>query len=115
VVKKLRNSGWGYDRIVGALANLGHAVSDQTVGNILRRYGIQPALKRSQNTTWNDFIASHIRNATDEHPGFLHGQRHLLHDRDAEFCAAFLDVLRSSGIAERCADLRQWQGRDDPR
>jgi hypothetical protein len=35
------NSGWGYDRIVGALANLGHTVSDQTVGNILRRYGIQ--------------------------------------------------------------------------
>src|ERR1700745_3076692 len=26
------NSGWGYDRIVGALANLGHRVSDQTVG-----------------------------------------------------------------------------------
>ena len=42
------NSGWGYDRIVGALANLGHAVSDQTVGNILRRYGIQPAPERSQ-------------------------------------------------------------------
>ena len=37
------NSGWGYDRIVGALANLGHSVSDQTVGNILRRYGITPA------------------------------------------------------------------------
>src|SRR6476619_1937428 len=54
------NSGWGYDRIVGALANLGHAVSDQTVGNILRLYGIQPAPKRSQNTTWKDFIASHM-------------------------------------------------------
>jgi putative transposase len=27
------NRGWGYDRIVGALANLGHQVSDQTVGN----------------------------------------------------------------------------------
>ena len=54
------NSGWGYDRIVGALANLGHAVSDQTVGNILRRYGIQPAPKRSQSTTWKDFIASHL-------------------------------------------------------
>ena len=26
------NSGWGYDRMVGALANLGHVVSDQTVG-----------------------------------------------------------------------------------
>jgi hypothetical protein len=26
------NSGWGYDRIVGALANLGYEVSDETVG-----------------------------------------------------------------------------------
>src|SRR3981081_2676472 len=42
------NSGWGYDRIVGALANLGHPVSDQTVGNIFRRYGIQPGPKRRQ-------------------------------------------------------------------
>jgi hypothetical protein len=55
------NSGWGYDRIVGALANLGHLVSDQTVGNILRRYGIQPAApKRRQNATWKDFIARHM-------------------------------------------------------
>src|ERR1035441_1769947 len=54
------NCGWGYDRIVGALANLGHSVSDQSVGNILRRYGIAPAPKRSQNTTWKDFIASHM-------------------------------------------------------
>jgi hypothetical protein len=36
------NSGWGYDRIAGALAILGHRVSDQTVGNILRRFGIAP-------------------------------------------------------------------------
>src|SRR5262245_17047520 len=34
------NSSWGYDRIAGALSNLGHKVSDQTVGNILRRHGI---------------------------------------------------------------------------
>src|ERR1700674_3398735 len=27
------NPSWGYDRIAGALANLGHQVSDQTVGN----------------------------------------------------------------------------------
>ena len=38
------------------------------------------------------------RNATDESSGFLRGQRYLLHDRDTKFCAAFLDVLRSSGI-----------------
>ncbi|MEP6960906.1 MAG: helix-turn-helix domain-containing protein [Acidobacteriota bacterium] len=44
------NPGWGYDRIVGALANLGHQISDQTMGNILRRNGIAPAPKRSQIT-----------------------------------------------------------------
>src|SRR3954454_7717881 len=54
------NSGWGYDRIVGALANVGHAVSDQTVGNILRRYGILPAPKRSHKTTWKQFLAAHM-------------------------------------------------------
>src|SRR5438552_14327975 len=54
------NSGWGYDRIVGALANLGHRVSDQTIGNILRRHGLAPAPKRSQNTTWKEFIRSHM-------------------------------------------------------
>src|SRR5438552_1894857 len=54
------NPSWGYDRIVGALANLGHVVSDQAVGNILRGHGIAPAPKRSQNTTWKDFIAAHM-------------------------------------------------------
>jgi putative transposase len=53
-------AGWGYDRIVGALANLGHHVSDQTVGNVLRRHSIEPAPKRSQNTTWREFIESHM-------------------------------------------------------
>src|SRR6476469_4649243 len=60
VIFARENRGWGYDRIVGALANLGHPVSDQTVGNIPRRYGIAPAPKRSQNTTWKDFIAAHM-------------------------------------------------------
>jgi transposase InsO family protein len=54
------NSGWGYDRIAGALANLGHEVSDQTVGNVLRRHGMAPAPKRSQTTAWRDFIAAHM-------------------------------------------------------
>jgi hypothetical protein len=54
------NSGWGYDRIVGALANLGYPVSDQTVGNILRRRGIAPVPERSQRTTWKDFIRRHV-------------------------------------------------------
>jgi len=61
VVRMAReNSSWAYDRIAGALANLGHHVSDQTIGNILKRHGIAPAPKRSQNTTWKDFIAAHM-------------------------------------------------------
>lgn len=52
------NSGWGYDRIVGALANLGHRVSDQTVGNVLRGYGIPPVAKRRRKTTWKDFVSA---------------------------------------------------------
>jgi putative transposase len=51
------NSGWGYDRIAGALSNLGYRVSDETIGNVLRRHGIAPAPKRGQNTTWKEFIA----------------------------------------------------------
>jgi len=53
------NPSWGYDRIVGALANLGHRVSDQTVGNVLRRHGISPAPKRKHTVSWKDFIRSH--------------------------------------------------------
>jgi hypothetical protein len=44
---------------VGALANLGHPVSDRTVGNILRRHHIAPAPERSRSTTWKEFIRSH--------------------------------------------------------
>ena len=54
------NPTWGYDRIAGGLANVGHDVSDQTVGNVLRRHGIAPAPKRSQTTTWKEFIQSHM-------------------------------------------------------
>jgi putative transposase len=56
VIRLARESrGWGYDRIVGALANLGFQVSDQTVGNILRRHNIAPAPERSRTTTWKEF------------------------------------------------------------
>src|SRR5450830_101395 len=54
------NRSWGYDRIVGALANLGHEVSDQTVGNILRRHGLPPAPEHKHTTTWAAFIRAHL-------------------------------------------------------
>lgn len=61
IVRMARENGtWGYDRIAGAVANLGHHVSDQTVGNVLRRHGIPTAPKRSQTTTWKEFISAHM-------------------------------------------------------
>jgi hypothetical protein len=38
------NPTWGYRRIQGALANLGHSIDKITVRNILRRHHIDPAL-----------------------------------------------------------------------
>jgi len=61
VVRMAReNRSWGYDRIVGALANLGYRLSDQTVGNVLKRHGIPPAPTRKKTTTWNEFIHTHM-------------------------------------------------------
>jgi len=54
------NRTWGYDRIVGALKHLRYTISDQTVGNILRRHGIPPALERKHTTTWQEFFHAHM-------------------------------------------------------
>jgi putative transposase len=54
------NRSWGYDRIVGALANLGLTVSAQTVGNVLKRHGIPPAPERKTTTTWKEFVRTHM-------------------------------------------------------
>ena len=41
------NRSWGYERISGALKNLGHRVSDTTVANVLRRNGLPPVAERT--------------------------------------------------------------------
>jgi transposase InsO family protein len=145
------NRSWGYRRIVGALSNLGHEISHQTVANVLKRHGLAPTPEREKKMAWREFIRSHTevlaavdfftaevwtagglmtyyvvafmrvasrrvciagittspdsrwmeqmaRNATLADIGFLGGCRHLLHDRDAKFCAAFDAILESVGI-----------------
>ena len=61
------NTSWGYDRIQGALANLGHTIAPNTVKNILKRHGIEPAPERKKLTSWNDFLRTHwdLMAATD--------------------------------------------------
>src|SRR5205814_6365556 len=53
------NPSWGYDRIQGALANLGHEISDTSVANILKEHGIEPAPRRRRTTTWKTFLQAH--------------------------------------------------------
>ena len=60
VLMAQENRSWGYDRIVGALKHLGYTISDQTVGNILKRHGILPAPERKKTTTWKEFIRTHM-------------------------------------------------------
>ncbi|MCH7989321.1 MAG: transposase [Planctomycetes bacterium] len=40
------NSTWGYDRIQGALANVGYQISDNTVKNVRKAHGIEPVPER---------------------------------------------------------------------
>jgi len=54
------NCSWGYDRIAGALTNLGDKVCDQTIGNVLQRHGLPPAPERKRTTTWPAFIRTHL-------------------------------------------------------
>ncbi len=60
VVRMARdNPAWGYDRIAGAVRNLGHRLSDQSAGNILRRHGLPPSGQRQRQSTWSDFLRRH--------------------------------------------------------
>ena len=53
------NSDWGYVRIQGALANVGHVVSSTTIANVLKRHGIAPTPERRKHTTWGTFLNTH--------------------------------------------------------
>jgi hypothetical protein len=53
------NPSWGYTRIRGALANLGHQVGRGTIANILREHSIEPAPERDRHTRWSTFLKAH--------------------------------------------------------
>ena len=50
---------WGYSRIQGALANLGHRVARTTIARILKQHGIDPAPERGKGTPWSTFLKAH--------------------------------------------------------
>ena len=55
----IENPRWGYTRIRGALANLGHEIGRNTVKRILLSRGMAPAPERGQRTPWKTFLQAH--------------------------------------------------------
>ncbi len=53
------NPTWGFDKIQGALANVGYHISDTTVGNILKAHGIEKAPDRQRTGSWSTFLKAH--------------------------------------------------------
>jgi len=53
------NPTWGYDRIQGAMKNLGYHISDSTVANVLKAHGIEPAPDRQPTPAWSTFLKAH--------------------------------------------------------
>ena len=54
------NRSWGYDRIQGALANLGYDLSPSGIAKILKRHGVDPAPDRVRKTTWKEFLSRQV-------------------------------------------------------
>ena len=58
------NPTWGYRRITGELAGLGHRVGASTVWRILKQHGVDPAPQRSS-VSWSQFLRSQAAVACD--------------------------------------------------
>ena len=53
------NPTWGYDRVQGALKNVGHRVAPNTIKKALKAAGLDPAPDRGKRTTWKTFLKAH--------------------------------------------------------
>jgi len=54
------NPRWGYGRLQGGLAKLGHALGRSTVRDVLKRCHVPPAPQRGERaSTWREFLARH--------------------------------------------------------
>ena len=53
------NPTWGYTRIQGSIAKVGHTVGRGTIANILLRNGIERAPEWGRRTRWSTFLKAH--------------------------------------------------------
>src|SRR5882762_9393453 len=90
----LENRSWGYTRIRGALANLGHQIGRGTIANILREHGIEPAPERDRHTRWSTFLKAHWEclTATD----FLSVEVYTIKGLVTYYVLFFIDIASRS-------------------
>lgn len=90
----LANPSWGYTRIKGALANLGHQVGRGTIANILKEHGIEPTPERDRHTSWSTFLRAHwdCLAATD----FLTVEVWTLRGHVTQYVLFFMDIATRS-------------------
>jgi len=90
----LENRSWGYTRIRGALANLGHDVGRGTIANIFHEHGIEPAPERDRHTRWSTFLKAHWEclTATD----FLSVEVHTIKGLVTYYILFFIDIASRS-------------------
>lgn len=56
IVRLAQENDWGYPKIRGELKKLGYILSESTIKNVLKRYGMPISAKRKSTTTWREFI-----------------------------------------------------------
>ena len=60
IIRLARETGWGYNRILGELKKLRiRYVSQTTIKNILKEEGIKPSPRRGSGT-WDEFLKAHV-------------------------------------------------------
>jgi putative transposase len=66
IIDMAKDTGWGYNRIIGELKKLRVYLSPMTIARVLRENGFDPGPKRGHGS-WYDFIQRHIKTvwATD--------------------------------------------------
>ena len=100
------NRSWGYDRIAGALWNLGYKAEVWTKSGLVMYYVlffIHLATRRVHiagitpypNEQWLTQVA---RNVTMADVGFLSTSRYLILDCDGSFCPSFRDTIEAGGV-----------------
>jgi putative transposase len=57
VLRMAQENSWGYDRIMGALSNLGHDVAAHSIANVLKPHGFERTISKDD---WERILSRHF-------------------------------------------------------